>query len=80
MEQATLTGVRAVNDPSAINVVRMVLAGSMDETSDRALMPGFAGSLSDTEIAEVANYVTDRFGASPSHLTGKDVEKLRSGG
>ena len=75
--QATLTGVRAVNDPSATNVAKMVLAGSLDAASGRASMPGFAGSLSDVEIAEVANYVTARFGAAPSHLTGADVEKMR---
>ena len=78
--QAHLTGLRAVNDPSAANVVKMVLAGSMDEASGRPLMPAFAGSLSDTEIAEVANYVTERFGSEPSHLTVRDVEKLRTGG
>ncbi len=78
--QAHLTGVRAVNDPSAANVVKMVLAGSMDESSERPSMPGFAGSLSDEEIAEVANYATERFGAKPSLVTGQDVEKLRAGG
>ena len=78
--QAKLTGVRAVNDPSATNVVQMVLAGSMEADSGRSLMPAFAGSLSDTEIAEVANYVTGRFGAAPSHVTGEDVAKLRAGG
>ena len=76
--QATLTGVRAVNDPSATNIVKMVLVGSTDTPSGRRAMPGFAGSLSDTEIAEVANYVTERFGAAPSHVTGADVEKLRA--
>ena len=75
--QATLTGNRAVNDPSAMNVVKMVLAGSTDADSGRPAMPGFAGSLSDTEIAEVANYVTARFGGAPSHATGEDVRKLR---
>ncbi len=76
--QATLTGTRAVNDPSAMNVMKMVLAGSTDADSARPPMPGFAGSLSDTEIAEVANYVTARFGAAPSHATGEDVRKLRA--
>jgi mono/diheme cytochrome c family protein len=76
--QATLTGVRAVNDPSAMNVVKMVLAGSTDTPSGRSSMPGFAGSLSDAEVAEVANYVTERFGAAPSHVTDGDVEKLRA--
>ena len=76
--QATLTGTRAVNDPSAMNVVKMVLAGSTDAGFGRPPMPGFAGSLSDTEIAEVANYVTGRFGAVASRATGEDVRKLRA--
>ena len=75
--QATLTGNRAVNDPSAMNVMKMVLAGSTGADAGGPSMPGFAGSLSDTEIAEVANYVTGRFGAVPSHATGEDVRKLR---
>lgn len=60
MTQATLTGARASNDPSALNVVKMVLTGSMDTGSGHPALPGFAGSLSDTEVAEVANYVTER--------------------
>ncbi len=78
VSQATLTGVRAVNDASSMNVMKMVLAGSMDADSGRPSMPAFAGSLSDTEIAEVANYVTSRFGATPSHATREDVRKLRT--
>jgi mono/diheme cytochrome c family protein len=41
-------------------------------------MPAFGGAYSDDEIAAVANYVTARFGAEPSKLTGKDVATLRS--
>jgi mono/diheme cytochrome c family protein len=75
---ATLTGDRAVNDPSAINVAQIVLSGELRHTADGVvLMPSFGDAYSDTEIAAVANYVTARFGAVPSHLTARDVAGLR---
>jgi mono/diheme cytochrome c family protein len=75
---ATLTGDRAVNDPTAINVAQIVLSGERRHTAEGVvLMPGFGDAYSDTEIAAVANYVTARFGAVPSHLTAKDVAGLR---
>jgi mono/diheme cytochrome c family protein len=40
-------------------------------------MPDF-GSYSDDEIASVANYVTERFGAQGSKLTARDIEKMRA--
>jgi mono/diheme cytochrome c family protein len=75
---ATLTGSRAVNDPSGINVVQTVLAGEHLRTPQGpVLMPAFAEAYSDTEIAAVANYVTARFGATPSHVSARDVVSLR---
>ena len=75
---ATLTGDRAVNDPSAINVAQIVLSGELRHTPEGVvLMPSFGDAYSDTEIAAVANYVTARFGATPSHLTANDVAGLR---
>ncbi len=75
---ATLTGVRAVNDPSAANVAQTVVNG-VDRTipSGRIYMPAFGEGYSDDDIAAVANYVTARFGAKGAHLTGKDVADLR---
>jgi mono/diheme cytochrome c family protein len=61
-----------------MNVVQIVLAGERTHTADGlVLMPAFGDAYSDTEIAAVANYVTARFGAAPSRLTGKDVARLR---
>jgi mono/diheme cytochrome c family protein len=75
---ATLTGNRAVNDSSAMNVVQIVLAGERTHTAEGlVLMPAFGDAYSDTEIAAVTNYVTARFGAAPSRLTAKDVARLR---
>lgn len=75
---ATLTGVRAVNDPSATNVAQTVIHGVDRKTADgRIFMPAFGEGYSDDDIAAVANYVTGRFGAKGAHLTGRDVDDLR---
>lgn len=76
---ATLTGVRAVNDPSATNVAQVIVNG-VNRTSPQGqtvFMPAFGDAYSDDEIAAVANYVTARFGAEGAHLSGKDVAQLR---
>lgn len=75
---ATLTGDRAVNDPSGVNVASMVLSGAHVATAEGpVLMPAFADAYSNDEIAAVTNYVTARFGATPSHLTAQEVGRLR---
>lgn len=74
--QAQLAGVRAVNDPSAANVVLMILSGA-GKPDAQPYMPSFGHAYSDAEIAAVANYVTARFGTTPSHVTAADVAKLR---
>jgi mono/diheme cytochrome c family protein len=75
---ATLTGARAVNDPTATNVAQIVLSGERRQTvSGVVAMPAFGSTLSDTEVAALANYVTARFGAAPSHLRPEDVARFR---
>jgi mono/diheme cytochrome c family protein len=76
---ATLTGTRAINDPTANNVAQVIIAGGQRHYAvDSDNMPAFGGTYSDAEIASVANYVTARFGAKGSALTAQDVAKLRS--
>ena len=75
--EAQLTGVRAVNDPSAANVVQMILGGGRPG-APHPTMPSFGQSYSDAEIAAVANYVTARFGGAPSRVTRADVANFRS--
>jgi len=76
---ATLTGVRSVNDPTAINVVEVILSGAHRRASDaQATMPAFGGAYSDAEIASLANYVTARFGAQPSAVTAENIATLRA--
>jgi len=55
-----------------------VIAGVDRSTPEGILpMPAFGESYSDTEIAAVANYVTARFGSTPSALSAHDVADLR---
>ena len=75
---ATLTGAEAVNDPSAINVAQIVIAGTTRNAPKGAIsMPAFGDAYSDDEIAAVANYVTARFGSKESKMTAQDVAELR---
>ena len=76
---ATLTGVRSVNDPTATNVVQVILSGAHRHTADAgAIMPAFGSAYSDAEIASLANYVTARFGAQPSAVTAENIATLRA--
>ena len=80
MDRAALTGSRAINDPSAVNVVQMVLNGSAGGTSGTTgSMPAFGAGYSDAEIAAVANYVTARFGTQASAVSEGTVAQLRTG-
>jgi mono/diheme cytochrome c family protein len=72
-----LTGNRAVNDATAKNVAMMILNGIGAPERAGAFMPSFRASYTDAEIASVANYVTARFGASPSRVNAADVRKMR---
>jgi mono/diheme cytochrome c family protein len=75
---ATLTGVRAVNDPSATNVAQTVINGVIRKTAEAMIfMPAFGDGYSDADIAAVSNFVTARFGAEGGHLTEKDIVSLR---
>jgi mono/diheme cytochrome c family protein len=75
---ATLTGVRAVNDPSATNVAQTVINGVNRKTAQGPIyMPAFGEGYSDADIAAISNYVTARFGAKGANLTAKDVASLR---
>jgi mono/diheme cytochrome c family protein len=76
---ATLTGARAVNDPTANNVAQVIIGGARRHTAaDADNMPAFGSTYSDAEIAGVANFVTARFGAKASRLTAAQVAKLRA--
>lgn len=75
---ATISGSRAVNDPTATNVAQIVISGTRRLTPGAMSMPAFGDAYTDTEIAAVANYVTGRFGSAASKLTANDVAGLRA--
>ncbi|KRQ17768.1 cytochrome c [Bradyrhizobium manausense] len=76
-----LAGTRAVNDPEATNLVQVVLKGfHLSAAGGRPNMPGFAAGYADRELADLANYVTGRFGAKTSTLKADDLAKRRSEG
>ena len=76
---ATLTGARAVNDPSATNVAQIVISGMRRKNgADTITMPAFGAAYSDVEIAAVANYVTQRFGSVGSSVQAREISLLRS--
>ncbi|WP_233222014.1 c-type cytochrome [Allosphingosinicella deserti] len=75
--EAQLSGNRAVNDATAANVALMILQGAGTPGTPRRFMPSFRQSYSDKEIADVANYVTARFGSKPSTVSAKHVGELR---
>lgn len=75
---ATISGTRAVNDPTATNVAQIVISGTTRHTPQGVVsMPAFGSSYSDVEIAAVANYITGRFGSEESKITGNEVAELR---
>ena len=74
---ATISGSRAVNDPTATNVAQIVISGTRRLAPGTMSMPAFGSAYTDTEIAAAANYVTGRFGSAASKLTAKDVADLR---
>jgi mono/diheme cytochrome c family protein len=76
---AILTGARAVNDTTAINVAQIVLSGAQRRgASGLVVMSAFGAAYSDAEIAAVSNYTTARFGAKASAISASEISKLRN--
>jgi mono/diheme cytochrome c family protein len=79
LSMATLTGTRAINDPTATNVAQVIINGAQRHRAGVATgMPAFGDAYSDAEIASVANYVTARFGTQGSELSAEKVAELRA--
>lgn len=75
---ASLLGSRAVNDPSGIALVQVLLHGSSLTVNGRLqAMPGF-GAYSDADIADVGNFVLAHFGAKPGAITAAQVARQRA--
>jgi mono/diheme cytochrome c family protein len=75
---AALRGARTVNDPAGTNLVRVIMEGTkVGSPAGDIAMPGFAGSLSDAEIAAISNYVIGHFGGKTGNVTSADVKSAR---
>jgi mono/diheme cytochrome c family protein len=76
---ATITGARAVNDPTGTNVAQIVISGTARHAPPGIVsMPAFGSTYSNVEIAAVTNYVTGRFGSKQAKITEKEVGELRN--
>jgi len=76
---AALRGSQTVNDPAATNLLQVLIHGSHMETNEGSVfMPAFGRAYTDTELAELANYVIGHFGGKPSKVTVGDVAKARN--
>jgi mono/diheme cytochrome c family protein len=63
----------AISGPDPRNLANIVLSGVRPVEGERSpIMPGFASSMSDAQIAQLLNYLRSRFGHQPAW---SDVEK-----
>lgn len=75
---ATLTGLKAVNDPAATNLIATLLSGHPTGFASNAqLMPDFARAYSNPELASVGTFVLRHFGQTGSQIKPEDVQKSR---
>jgi mono/diheme cytochrome c family protein len=74
-----LTLSTAISDPEARNAANIVLFGVRPVEGERSpIMPGFAASMSDEQIASLLNYLRSRIGNQPAWSdVAKTVEDAR---
>jgi mono/diheme cytochrome c family protein len=76
---ASLLGSRSVNDPEGTNLTQVILHGAGLRLHDAdVLMPAFASTYSDFEVAALANYVIGHYGAKKGEVTPQKVAQLRA--
>lgn len=78
---AALSGLRTVNDPEGLNLVRILIeggklhTGNTGNTGDSAAsMPSFIEGYSNEEIASVSNFVLSHFGHVEGQLEAETIE------
>jgi mono/diheme cytochrome c family protein len=76
---ASLVGSHAVNDPTGLALVQVLLHGTHLQVGTRnQMMPGFGGAYSDADIAAVANFVLGHFGSKQGTVTAAQVAEQRT--
>ena len=75
---AALRGLRTLNDPQGLNLVRVILDGdTLHGPSGHHLMPAFNRHFNDREVAELANFMLEHFGAQPGALSAGTISERR---
>jgi mono/diheme cytochrome c family protein len=78
-DYASFVGSHAVNDPSGTALVQIILHGSsITVNGHEQRMPSFGTIYSDSEVAAVANYVLNHFGAKNGEVAADQVSKQRA--
>lgn len=76
--RAAILGGHSLSDPTASNVVRVVLQGSSDHAGEPGkTMPSFARIYSDNEVAALANFVVEHFSGRKGTVTADQVSTAR---
>jgi len=76
---ADLLGTRSVNDPAGRSVIQAILSGThLTVANHQEVMPSFAARYSDSEVAEIANYLLTLFGNATGTVTAAQVASQRS--
>lgn len=76
----SLRDVDAVTAPQGATLVQVIAHGVNRQVGGhKTIMPGYAGAMSNAQIAALANYVRTQFGGVASNLTAADVARIRSG-
>jgi mono/diheme cytochrome c family protein len=77
-DAGALAGDRTASDPSATNLVQIVVNGGQLDTAHGVLaMPAFGAGYTDTELAAVANYTIAQFGQKQGQATPDMIAKAR---
>ncbi len=79
VERAGLLSLRSVNDPLGRSLTKAVLDGvKLQIQGQPVFMPGFKDSMSDVEIAQLANYVIGHFSGKRGEVTADAVARQRT--
>ncbi|MGK9066035.1 c-type cytochrome [Stutzerimonas chloritidismutans] len=77
-DYASLRGLRTLNDPQGLNLVRVILDGdALHGPSGHHLMPAFNRHFNDREVAALANFMLGHFGAQPGTLSAETISERR---
>ncbi|MBE1160775.1 c-type cytochrome [Dyella acidiphila] len=75
---ASLLGTRGVNDVHGTNITQVILHGTdLRSLGANIFMPEFGDAYSDTEVAQLSNYVIGHFGNKQGTVTPDDVARRR---